>query len=128
LEIPLTSFSQLNSNTNIAQLIFSGTPSGAGTVYIDNVLFFNNEGAGILEKQSTVVEAFPNPCSEKITLYAKDSPMYSIQLFGLDGTLLLEESPNSLSYSIDLSSISVGIYLLRISHGNNPETLRIIKK
>jgi hypothetical protein len=54
--------------------------------------------------------------------------MYSIQLFGLDGTLLLEESPNSLSYSIDLSSISVGIYLLRISHGNNPETLRIIKK
>ena len=128
LEIPLTSFSQLNSNTHIAQLIFSGTPSGAGSVYIDNVLFFNNEGASIPEKPSTVVEAFPNPCSEKITLYATDSPMYSIQLFGLDGTLLLEESPNSLSYSIDLSSISVGIYLLRISHGNNPETLRIIKK
>lgn len=128
LEIPLASFSQLNSNTHIAQLILSGTPSGSGTVYIDNVLFFNNEGASIPEKQSTVVEAFPNPCSEKITLYTKGSPMHSIQLLGLDGSLILEESPNSISYPIDLSSMSVGIYLVRISHGNNSETVRIIKK
>ena len=128
LEIPLSSFSQLNSNTHIAQLIFSGTPSGSGTVYIDNVLFFNNEGASIQEEQTTGVNAFPNPSTDNILLSAEDSPMNTIQVFGLDGTLLMEDSPKLFSYSLDLSTVPAGIYLVRISQTNNTETLRIIKE
>ena len=41
LDIPLSDFEGLVTKENIAQLIFSGTPSGAFTVFIDNVYFHN---------------------------------------------------------------------------------------
>jgi len=128
LEIPLSSFTGLTSVNQFSQLIFSGTPSGSGTVYIDNVLFFNNEGASIPEEQTHDVQAYPNPVSDNITLSTTDVPMNSIEVFGLDGTLLMEDSPNSKTYSINLSKVPTGIYLVRISLVNSSETLRIIKE
>ncbi|MGO4911656.1 hypothetical protein [Leeuwenhoekiella sp. W20_SRS_FM14] len=41
LDIPLADFTGLTSQSNIAQLIFSGGPAGETTVYIDNVYFHN---------------------------------------------------------------------------------------
>jgi hypothetical protein len=128
LEIPLSSFTSLAGLDHLSQLVFSGTPSGAGTVYIDNVLFFNNEGASIPEEQTHGVQAYPNPVSDNITLSTTEVPMNSIQVFGLDGTLLMEDSPNSKSYSINLSKVPTGTYLVRIFLANNTETLRIIKE
>jgi len=43
LQIPLSDFTGLTNTTNIAQLIFSGTPVGGGTVFVDNI-FFSVEG------------------------------------------------------------------------------------
>lgn len=37
--IPLSSFTGLNSTTDIAQLILSGNPSGSGVLYVDNVYY-----------------------------------------------------------------------------------------
>ncbi|WP_206196598.1 hypothetical protein [[Flexibacter] sp. ATCC 35103] len=39
LDIPLTEFTGLTTRGHIAQLIFSGNPSGSHTIYIDNVYF-----------------------------------------------------------------------------------------
>ncbi|MEO8532966.1 MAG: hypothetical protein ABI441_04415 [Flavobacterium sp.] len=39
LDIPLSNFTGLTTRAHIAQLIYSGTPSGNHTVYIDNVYF-----------------------------------------------------------------------------------------
>jgi hypothetical protein len=41
LDIPLTDFTGLTTRAHIAQLIYVGAPSGANTVYIDNVYFHN---------------------------------------------------------------------------------------
>jgi hypothetical protein len=41
LDIPLSNFAGLITRNHIAQLIFSGNPSGQGTVYIDNIYFHN---------------------------------------------------------------------------------------
>jgi hypothetical protein len=124
----LSSFTSLAALDHLSQLVFSGTPSGAGTVYIDNVLFFNNEGASIPEEQTHGVKAYPNPCTDKISVSATVSPMNSIQVFGIDGTMLMEDSPHSNTHSIDLSKVPTGIYLVRISLENSTETLRIIKE
>lgn len=40
-DIPLSQFTGLVNRANIAQLIFSGTPTGAGTLFVDNVYFHN---------------------------------------------------------------------------------------
>jgi len=41
IDIPFTDFSGLTTKANIAQLILVGQPTGANTVYIDNVYFHN---------------------------------------------------------------------------------------
>ena len=41
LDIPLTDFAGLTTQEHISQLIFSGLPSGAITLFIDNVYFHN---------------------------------------------------------------------------------------
>jgi hypothetical protein len=38
--IPLSDFTGLASTMNMAQLIFSGLPAGGGTLYVDNVYFY----------------------------------------------------------------------------------------
>lgn len=40
LEIPLSDFEDLTTRENIAQLILSGLPTGAFTVYVDNIFFY----------------------------------------------------------------------------------------
>lgn len=41
LDIPLADFTGLTTTANISQLIYSGDPSGALTVFVDNVYFHN---------------------------------------------------------------------------------------
>lgn len=42
LDIPISDFEGLTTKGNIAQLIFSGLPSGGLTLFIDNIYFHNN--------------------------------------------------------------------------------------
>jgi hypothetical protein len=41
LDIPLSDFTNLTTTSNIAQYIFVGQPTGATTVFVDNMLFHN---------------------------------------------------------------------------------------
>lgn len=41
LEIPLTSFTNLTTTSNISQLILVGAPTGSSTLFVDNVYFDN---------------------------------------------------------------------------------------
>ncbi|OWY18984.1 T9SS C-terminal target domain-containing protein [Sphingobacteriales bacterium UPWRP_1] len=46
LDIPLSSFAGLASRQHLAQLILVGQPTGANTVFVDNVYFYNDGGTG----------------------------------------------------------------------------------
>ncbi len=45
LDIPLSDFAGLTTRGNIAQYILTGQPTGATTVYVDNVYFYNEGGS-----------------------------------------------------------------------------------
>ncbi|QQS30420.1 MAG: T9SS type A sorting domain-containing protein [Sphingobacteriales bacterium] len=68
LDIPLSSFTGLTSQSNLAQLILVGQPSGANTVYVDNVLFFNNGGGS---PEPTVAAPTPtHPAANVISMFS----------------------------------------------------------
>jgi len=68
-DIPLANFTGLLSKEHIAQLIFSGTPVGGGTVFIDNV-YFTNE-ANTVPTDPTVAAPAPTlPQSDVISLFS----------------------------------------------------------
>jgi hypothetical protein len=56
-EIDLTSFTNLTGKAHIAQLILSGNPSGAGTVYVDNIYFHNITNDPIVAAPTPMVAA-----------------------------------------------------------------------
>lgn len=60
LDLPIASFTGLTSKKNIAQLILVGQPTGAATVFVDNVYFYNRPSStdNVL---SGKVKMFPNP-------------------------------------------------------------------
>lgn len=45
LKLPLSDFTALQNQANLAQFILSGTPAGAGTLYVDNI-FLSSAGNG----------------------------------------------------------------------------------
>ncbi|MCC5834017.1 MAG: hypothetical protein JJU20_04720 [Opitutales bacterium] len=59
LEIPLSNFSGLQNRANLAQFIISGTPTGAGTLFVDNIYF--SVGGDDGEPGETPAEQPPTP-------------------------------------------------------------------
>ena len=89
-----------------------------------------------VEKQPQFsLRAFPNPFHENLYLeYAADSPLPAqIEIFDLLGQRMAEMTmPSGLeteqSTSLPVSTLSSGIYLLKVTQGNKQASLRIIKK
>jgi len=72
IDIPLSDFTGLTTKSNIAQLIYSGDPSGALTVYVDNVYFSNNGGT-----VTTPTSAAPAPTAAAADVISLFSNAYT---------------------------------------------------
>ncbi len=108
LDIPLNDFVNLATNNHIAQLIFSGNPSGSGVVYVDNVLF-HNAITGIETIQANEMTLYPNPVQNELTI-ANSDELISVQIYSLTGQNILIQTDLS-SDKMDVSQLVSGIYI-----------------
>jgi hypothetical protein len=110
LDIPLTNFVSLASNNHIAQLIFSGNPSGSGVVYVDNVLF-HNVVTGIDETSQEILHVYPNPANDFLNITGK-TEMERLSIFDVSGKLVLSTELNGNTKKCNISTLNQGAYLL----------------
>lgn len=79
---------------------------------------------------SPFFEIFPNPANERLTIKAKNTAAFDrrIDLVNLHGQLLKTDvlKADDLFCAMDLSGISSGIYLVKITDGNKIGTFKII--
>lgn len=75
LDIPLADFTGLTTTANISQLIYSGDPSGAITVYLDNVYFYTNDTSGGGGSEPTA--AAPTPTVDEASVISMFSNAYT---------------------------------------------------
>lgn len=68
LDIPLSDFTGLTTKEHIAQLIFVGAPTGANTVFVDNVLFYN---------EAAPMVAAPSPTADESNIVSLFSNVYT---------------------------------------------------
>ncbi|MEZ5039765.1 MAG: Ig-like domain-containing protein [Saprospiraceae bacterium] len=73
-DIPLSDFAGLTSKSNLAQYILVGQPSGATTVFIDNMYFYNEDGGGMLTEP---VQAAPTPAQNAADVISLFSDAYT---------------------------------------------------
>jgi hypothetical protein len=73
LDIPLSEFVGLKNKGNLAQIIFSGTPAGESTLYIDNLYFYSSGSSPQLEP----LAAAPIPTRESSKVISIFSDVYT---------------------------------------------------
>ena len=125
-DIPLSNFTSLNSTQHIAQLIISGAPAASGIVYIDNVLFRNDNNIGLGENNNIEMEVFPNPIRDELIIRhtEKTTRIILVDCFGQN---LMEIVPTSSETIIDLSNFPAGCYFLQSEQADQKMTKRIVK-
>ena len=113
LEIPLTQFTNLNSLSHFAQLILSGEPVGTGVVFIDNVLFFDENQANVAQQNLSSFQVFPNPASDHFNVSA-DREIGQIQLYNAQGKCLLNLKINAKEAQLETKQLEAGSYWLLV--------------
>ena len=108
LDIPLTQFEKLANKKNIAQLIFSGLPVAAGTVYIDNVYFFDKTSNVINVDNQNQILVFPNPSAAGNNLNV-NTEFETFEVFNISGQKIVFGNQNSFK-SLNLNS---GMYIIK---------------
>jgi hypothetical protein len=85
-------------------------------------------GLGLEEKSENHIQIYPNPFKEFITITDLNEGEKTIQLFDLNGSLLMDEQHLTSTSTIDLSSLKQGLYLLKVSQENETSVFKIVKE
>ena len=72
------------------------------------------EGLGIEENYGSEISIYPNPTNGQIKVLSSGKIINSVDVFSIQGSLLMNERFESSSATIDFSSMQSGVYLVRI--------------
>lgn len=122
-------------NTNIATLDTDGgdflwraylTSDGAQKVELNqvDVTYQTTLDIDTIDKQAIF---FANPVSITLELESH-SPMVSVSIYALGGQKVLDVSPNTSKASIDLASLTKGVYLMAIDTKTQRKTAKLVKE
>jgi len=75
------------------------------------------------------IEAYPNPTQDVVNiLINKDFKKASVDVYNLIGQHLQSKDVKYRSTPISLGNYPSGVYILKINHDNQTESIKIIKK
>jgi hypothetical protein len=123
-DLPLSSFTGLTTKAHIAQYILVGTPTGSGTVFIDNVLF-RKEALSVSNVNLNTINIYPNPATEQVTLSSTNT-IASVELFNSLGQKVLNLNADSNSVTINIANLSKGIYTIKTNTDNGQSVSKLI--
>jgi hypothetical protein len=104
---------------------FSLTPYGEVELNPLSISICDSLATGVEEnnlENNTAV--FPNPATEKIFLNLSDAENFSVEITNTTGALVAERKNET---AIDVTSLSSGVYFLKINQREKSKTLKLIK-
>ncbi|HBS86993.1 MAG: hypothetical protein A2W91_02135 [Bacteroidetes bacterium GWF2_38_335] len=79
------------------------------------------------EIESTDVRCYPNPVKETLNFEFADQENHKIEIIDFQGKLVYVVEMNGENAKVNFSGFPKGLYLCRISNGNNTVTKKVIK-
>ncbi len=110
LDIPLNDFTGLTARAHLAQYILVGQPTGATTVFVDNVYFFKDGTTSVNTEEYNDLVAYPNPVNSGVQVQL-NATVKKVDLYDVNGKLI--RSLNSTSV-LGTDGLSKGIYIMNI--------------
>lgn len=107
-------------NNAIAIYVSAVVPTG---------LFFdsNRTTAGVTESSVSQVHFYPNPVKNYLNLLSK-SLIEDVVIYNTVGQKVKNFTPNSVTTSLDLSTLVGGLYLMKVTSGGRSSNYKIIKR
>lgn len=70
---------------------------------------------GIEEESESIFQIFPNPASDKLNVNSKELAE-GVEIYTIEGKLLFSSDTKQLNYSLDISELETGAYLLLVRY------------
>lgn len=74
------------------------------------------------------INIFPNPAFDKITVKNNSDELQKLSIYNISGQLMVQKKISSPEMSIDVSALSAGIYVIKISGSANSFVTKMIKE
>lgn len=126
-----------SSELNVGDVFTSTDPSGALTIEFSSDSSVELTGweatvtCAVLNIDDMVNETaftyYPNPVKNTLTLNALNT-IDNVKIYNMLGQRMLDVSPNSLESVLDMSSLLVGTYFVKVTIADITKTIRIIKQ
>lgn len=128
LEHDFTTTSELvNPVFNIEIIDDSNSGTGYGTFFIDNIKIYDNSLLSIPELENEIIIA-PNPVKNNLTLQNLN-PNTEVSIYNIVGSKIEVEVNNKNEvFTIPMTNLPQGIYLVKLVNSNNIFIKKIIKK
>lgn len=88
-----------------------------------------NAEVSIKENELASANLFPNPVADRLQIIVPDAHAFNIEVFDGIGNLVLTKAvTDSGSRYVDFSTLSQGVYFVKISNGDSKQVKRIVKQ
>jgi len=89
-------------------------------VIVDTVL-------GTNDFDTTSISTYPNPVTSTFTITSQQT-ITSVTVFNVLGQQVINQTPDTLNFVADFSSLTAGVYLAKIATQSGSKTVKVIKK
>jgi hypothetical protein len=120
---------QAGANDSVAITYRYTTSAGCAADTIIYVSVLHNPGIGIAELADNRLIVYPNPAQNIVTIVIPNAEFTSLALFDASGKKVLETPiiENNTRYQLDISTLSKGIYLIRLDGANGNKFAKLSK-
>lgn len=87
-----------------------------------------NSASSELVQSPVVAGIYPNPVSDQLTIELAEENDAVVEVMSLLGNMVVREKISATENRVDLSHLTTGIYMVRVSNGDSVYTQRILKK
>ena len=123
MDIDLSSYSSIVDLTNAFQFKVVGD----GTVWFDNLYFYNSISLGINDFEASSFSTYPNPTQNNWTVKSQNNEINSIHVFDILGKNVLTLLPNNREAVIDGSNLKSGLYFAQIKTETGINSIKLVK-
>lgn len=104
---------------------------GITTAMVDNVwydnIYLHKNTLSVSSFETAKIKMYPNPATTNFTIEAQDL-VSNISVYNLLGQEVIKNNPNNNQATIDISSLQVGVYVVKATVNGAVSTSRIIKQ
>jgi len=126
LDIPLSNFAPINgaSRNDLVQFVIS---TNLGTVYYDNLYLHKNTVLSVSSFEKSNIKMYPNPATTNFTIEA-ESPVENVTVYNMLGQEVISITPNTQQTTIDISTLKVGVYIVKATINGVVSSSRLVKE